>query len=204
MKIKKMKTRAMALGLALLMGMSTLGSAVTYAAETSEASETADEPIAVELADTEPAATEEKATVVAEDITKDVSDDTFLVESCMEGITYDISQEEVTLAEIKAEDGSAYQPNQAGTYIAKYMVIPKDKRDPYFVTRKVILTDTEGQAHAEDNGGVKQKEDTQSEEDSEEDSDSQPEVQVISTDEKDTGETLQQLSLIHISEPTRP
>ncbi|WP_343082716.1 SpaA isopeptide-forming pilin-related protein [Blautia producta] len=193
MKIKKMKTRAMALGLALLMGMSTLGSAVTYAAETSEASETADEPIAVELADTEPAATEEKATVVAEDITKDVSDDTFLVESCMEGITYDISQEEVTLAEIKAEDGSAYQPNQAGTYIAKYMVIPKDKRDPYFVTRKVILTDTEGQAHAEDNGGVKQKEDTQSEEDSEEDSDSQPEVQVISTDEKDTGETLQQL-----------
>ena len=68
MKIKKMKTRAMALGLALLMGMSTLGSAVTYAAETSEASETADEPIAVELADTEPSSTEEKASFVEVDI----------------------------------------------------------------------------------------------------------------------------------------
>ena len=177
MKIKNMKMRAVALGLALLMGMSTLVSAVTYAAETSEASESADEP----------------AAVVAEDITKDVSDDTFLVESCIEGITYDSSQEEVTLAEIEAEDGSAYHPDQAGAYIAKYMVVPKDKRDPYFVTRKVILTDTEGRAHTEDNGGKKQKEDTDSEEDSEEAADSQPEIQVISTDEKDTGEALQQL-----------
>ncbi|RHR26305.1 hypothetical protein DWX43_16645 [Clostridium sp. AF19-22AC] len=191
MKIRKMKTRAVALGLALLMGMSTLGSAVTYAAETSETSETAGEPAAAELADTQPA--EETVTVVAEDITKDVSDDTFLVESCMDGITYDSSQEEVTLAEIEAEDGSAYHPDQAGTYIAKYMVVPKDKRDPYFVTRKIILTDTEGQAHIEDNGGRKQKEDTKSEEDSEEDADSQPEIQVISTDEEDTGEALQQL-----------
>ena len=37
----------------------------------------------------------------------------------------------------------------------------------YSVTRKIILTDTEGQAHAEENGGQKQKEDTKSEEDSE-------------------------------------
>ena len=193
MKTKKMKTRAVALGLAMLMGMSTLGSTVIYAAETSETSENAGEPAAAELADAEPAVTEVKAAVVAEDITKDVSDDTFLVESCMEGITYNTSQEEVTLAEIESEDGSAYHPDQAGTYIAKYMVVPKDKRDPYFVTRKVILTDTEGQAHAEDNGGRKQKEDTKSEEDSEEDADSQPEVQVISTDKEDTGEALQQL-----------
>ena len=45
--------------------------------------------------------------------------------------------------------------------------MPKDARDSYSVTRKIILTDTEGQAHAEENGGQKQKEDTKSEEDSE-------------------------------------
>ena len=32
------------------------------------------------------------------------------------------------------------------------MVVPKDQSDSYTISRKVILTDTEGQAHAQDNG----------------------------------------------------
>ncbi len=34
--------------------------------------------------------------------------------------------------------------DKAGTYIATYMVVPKDKSDSYTITRKVTLTDTEG------------------------------------------------------------
>ena len=56
---------------------------------------------------------------------------------------------------------------QEGTYISTYWVCAKGWRDSYSVSRKIILTDTEGQAHTEENDGQKQKEDTDSEEDSE-------------------------------------
>lgn len=65
-----------------------------------------------------------------------------------------------------------------GTYIATYWVVPKDAQDSYSVSRKIILTDTEGQAHTEENGGQKQKEDTNSEEDSETPVQEIPDVEV--------------------------
>ena len=46
------------------------------------------------------------------------------------------------------------------------------------MSRKIILTDTEGQAHTEENGGQKQKEDTNSEEDSETPVQEIPDVEV--------------------------
>jgi hypothetical protein len=84
----------------------------------------------------------------------------------MEGIHYDAEKEDVTLVSIKDENGGEYHSDKAGTYIATYMVVPKDKSDSYTITRKVTLTDTEGQAHSEENGGEKQKSDTESEDDS--------------------------------------
>ena len=90
--------------------------------------------------------------VTADDITKTVSDETFAVETSMEGIHYDAEKEDVTLISIQDENGGEYHPDKAGTYIASYMVVPKDQSDSYIISRKVILTDTEGQAHAQDNG----------------------------------------------------
>ena len=78
-----------------------------------------------------------KQTVTAEDITKDISDKDFMAETCMEGIHYDPEKEDVTLDHIEAEDGSAYHPDQAGTYIATYWVVPKDARDSYSVTERL-------------------------------------------------------------------
>ena len=169
MKSRNIKTRIAAFGLALLMGLSPLGNlADVHAAETQNLSEPVTEH--AEISETEQTAGASDITeqlVTAEDITKDISDKDFMAETCMEGIHYDPEKENVTLERIEAEDGSAYHPDQEGTYIATYWVVPKDARDSYSVSRKIILTDTEGQAHTEENGGQKQKEDTKSEEDSE-------------------------------------
>ena len=132
-------------------------------------------------------------TVTAEDITKDVSDKEFMAETCMEGIQYDPEKEDVTLERIEAEDGSAYHPDQAGTYVATYWVVPKDERDSYSITRKIILTDTEGQAHAEENGGQKQKEDTKSEEDSETPVQEIPDVEVTISGEDADAQAAREL-----------
>ena len=169
MKSRNIKTRLAAFGLALLMGLSPLGNlADVHAAETKNPSEPVTESVEIsETEQTEEASEAAKHLVTAEDITKDISDKDFMAETCMEGIHYNSEQEDVTLERIEAEDGGSYHPDQAGTYIATYWVVPKDARDSYSVSRKIILTDTEGQAHAEENGGQKQKEDTKSEEDSE-------------------------------------
>ena len=134
MKVKNLKTRIAAFGLAVLMGVSTLSSANAFAG----------------------------GAVTADDITKEISDETFAAETSMEGIHYDAEKEDVTLISIQDENGGEYHPDKAGTYIASYMVVPKDQSDSYIISRKVILTDTEGQAHAQDNGGEKQKSDTKS------------------------------------------
>ena len=73
------------------------------------------------------------------------------------------------------------------------MVVPKDQSDVYYITRKVVLTDTEGEAHGEANGGDRQKEDTASEEDSEDASALEPEVKVVSGAEDVTLEAVRQL-----------
>ena len=116
-----------------------------------------------------------------------------MAETCMEGIQYDPEKEDVTLERIEAEDGSAYHPDQAGTYVATYWVVPKDERDSYSITRKIILTDTEGQAHAEENGGQKQKEDTKSEEDSETPVQEIPDVEVTVSGEDADAQAAREL-----------
>ena len=145
MKVRKLKTRIAAFGLAVLMGISTLSSANAFAAEQTGSEQQ------TEVQASEQAVTSQKDTsVTADDITKAVSDDTFAVETSMEGIHYDAEKEDVTLVSIKDENGGEYHSDKAGTYIATYMVVPKDKSDSYTITRKVTLTDTEGQAHSEE------------------------------------------------------
>ena len=159
MKVKNLKTRIAAFGLAVLMGVSTLSSANAFAAEQTD--------VGQEVQASEQAVTSQKEkAVTADDITKEISDETFAAETSMEGIHYDAEKEDVTLISIQDENGGEYHPDKAGTYIASYMVVPKDQSDSYIISRKVILTDTEGQAHAQDNGGEKQKSDTKSEDDS--------------------------------------
>ncbi len=187
MKLSKMKTRIAAFGLAMLMAVSPLGSAAyVSAAETTEIPEktTAD-------------GKSETTRVEAKDITRSVKDDAFMPETCMEGIQYDAEKEDVTLTSIKAKDGSAYQPGKAGTYLAEYMVVPKDQGDSYMVSRTITLTETEGESHAGENGGKSQKEDTEAEDDSESSRQSEglgePEVMITSLDETDTEADLEQL-----------
>ena len=178
MKSRNIKTRLAAFGLALLMGLSPLGNLADVHAAEREISQNAVTEKESKTESEHPVSEISEQTVTAEDITKDVSDKEFMAETCMEGIQYDPEKEDVTLDHIEAEDGSAYHPDQAGTYVATYWVVPKDARDSYSVTRKITLTDTEGQAHAEENGGQKQKEDTKSEEDSETPVQEIPEVEV--------------------------
>ena len=195
MKSRNIKTRIAAFGLALLMGLSPLGNlADVHAAETQNLSEPVTEN--GETSKTEQIAGASDITeqlVTAEDIIKDISDKDFMAETCMEGIQYDPEKEDVTLEHIEAEDGSAYHPDQAGTYIATYWVVPKDARDSYSVSRKIILTDTEGQAHTEENGGQKQKEDTKSEEDSETPVQEIPDVEVTVSGENADAQAVRKL-----------
>ena len=195
MKSRNIKTRLAAFGLALLMGISPLGNlADVHAAETKNPSEPVTESVEIsETEQTEEASEAAKHLVTAEDITKDISDKDFMAETCMEGIHYNSEQEDVTLERIEAEDGGSYHPDQAGTYIATYWVVPKDARDSYSVSRKIILTDTEGQAHTEENGGQKQKEDTNSEEDSETPVQEIPDVEVTVSGEDADAQAAREL-----------
>ena len=195
MKSRNIKTRLAAFGLALLMGLSPLGNlADVHAAETKNPSEPVTESVEIsETEQTEEASEAAKHLVTAEDITKDISDKDFMAETCMEGIHYNSEQEDVTLERIEAEDGGSYHPDQAGTYIATYWVVPKDARDSYSVSRKIILTDTEGQAHTEENGGQKQKEDTNSEEDSETPVQEIPDVEVTVSGEDADAQAAREL-----------
>ena len=195
MKSRNIKTRLAAFGLALLMGLSPLGNlADVHAAETKNPSEPVTESAEIsETEQTEEVSEAAEHLVTAEDITKDISDKDFMAETCMEGIHYNPEQEDVTLERIEAEDGGSYHPDQEGTYIATYWVVPKDVRDSYSVSRKIILTDTEGQAHTEENGGQKQKEDTNSEEDSETPVQEIPDVEVTVSGEDADAQAAREL-----------
>ena len=119
MKVKNLKTRIAAFGLAVLVGVSTLSSANAFAAEQTD--------VGQEVQASEQAATSRKEkAVTADDITKEISDETFAVETSMEGIHYDAEKEDVTLVSIQDEKGGEYHPDKAGTYIASYMVVPKE------------------------------------------------------------------------------
>ena len=175
------------------MGLSPLGNLADVHAAESEISQNAVTEKESKTESDHPVSEISEQTVTAEDITKDVSDKEFMAETCMEGIQYDPEKEDVTLERIEAEDGSAYHPDQAGTYVATYWVVPKDERDSYSITRKIILTDTEGQAHAEENGGQKQKEDTKSEEDSETPVQEIPDVEVTISGEDADAQAAREL-----------
>ena len=186
MKVKNLKTRIAAFGLAVLMGVSTLSSANAFAAEQTD--------VGQEVQASEQAVTSQKEkAVTADDITKEISDETFAVETSMEGIHYDAEKEDVTLVSIKDENGGEYHSDKAGTYIATYMVVPKDKSDSYTITRKVTLTDTEGQAHSEENGGEKQKSDTESEDDSDSPVQNYTDVEIETSEEDASAQAIKEL-----------
>ncbi|WP_287713800.1 SpaA isopeptide-forming pilin-related protein [Blautia sp.] len=192
MKIRKLKTRIAAFGLAMLMGISPMSSAMDVFAAEESVPELQETELLAETEAVELQSEEEARKVTAEDITKEVSDEEFMVETCMEGIHYDAEKEDVTLESIEREGGGAYHPDQAGTYIATYFVVPKDETDSYTITRKVVLTDSEGQAHTEENGGQKQKEDTESEEDSDSPVQAFTEVEITASDDT-TAQALAEL-----------
>lgn len=138
MKVRKLKTRIAAFGLAVLMGISTLSSANAFAAEQTGSEQQ------TEVQASEQAVTSQKDTsVTADDITKAVSDDTFAVETSMEGIHYDAEKEDVTLVSIKDENGGEYHSDKAGTYIATYMVVPKDNGERNFSFARKPGADTQ-------------------------------------------------------------
>ena len=161
----KWKARAMAAVMAFCMGISSAASYVAYAAEDDAGTgiivETPGETVENE------GTPERKQLATAEDLIKDVSDTIFDAETSLEGITYDPEQESVILSSLEDEDGNSYQKGQDGVFYAQYLVTPKDGSECYTISRIITLTDTEGEAHVQDNGGEKQKEDTQSEDDSE-------------------------------------
>lgn len=184
MKVRKLKTRIAAFGLAVLMGISTLSSVNAFAVEQTGSEQQTEVQAVTSQKDT---------SVTADDITKAVSDETFAVETCMEGIHYDAEKEDVTLVSIKDENGGEYHSDKAGTYIATYMVVPKDKSDSYTITRKVTLTDTEGQAHSEENGGEKQKSDTESEDDSDSPVQNYTDVEIETSEEDASAQAVKEL-----------
>ena len=184
MKVRKLKTRIAAFGLAVLMGISTLSSVNAFAVEQTGSEQQTEVQAVTSQKDT---------SVTADDITKAVSDETFAVETCMEGIHYDAEKEDVTLVSIKDENGGEYHSDKSGTYIATYMVIPKDKSDSYTITRKVTLTDTEGQAHSEENGGEKQKSDTESEDDSDSPVQNYTDVEIETSEEEASAQAVKEL-----------
>ena len=73
MKVRKLKTRIAAFGLAVLMGASTLSSANAFAAEQSGSEQQTEVQAVTSQKDT---------SVTADDITKAVSDETFAVACC--------------------------------------------------------------------------------------------------------------------------
>lgn len=161
MGLKKIKIRLAAFGLAMMMGLFSVGNlpAVDAAENANEQKENTAQENSVQETDSI------QHRVVAADLTKSVKDKTFSVGTCLEGIQFDPEREEVSFYKIIGDDGSEYQSGKTGTYTATYLVIPKDQSECYVVTRKITVTDTEGMAQESDNGGQNQKTDTASEED---------------------------------------
>lgn len=167
MTFHKMRTRLAAFGLALVMGLVPAGNLpAAYAAEepTGQQENVTQENTKQENTQE---ATQTQHRVMAKDLTKKVNDKTFSIGTSLEGIEFDPEQDEVSFYKVIGDDGSEYLSYRAGNYTASYLVTPKDQGECYVITRKIILTDTEGTAHVPDNGGEKQKTDTDPEEESE-------------------------------------
>lgn len=160
MTFDKMKTRLAAFGLALVMGLVPAGNlpAVHAAGELSSQQEHVTQEKAKQ--ENQQELTQAQHRVTAKDLVKKVKDQTFSIGTSLEGIVFDPEKDEVSFYQAIGDDGSEYQSYRAGSYTASYLVTPKDQGECYVVTRKIILTDTEGSAHVSDNGGEKQKTDT--------------------------------------------
>lgn len=160
MTFHKMKIKLAAFGLALAMGLIPTGNLPTaYAAEgTSGHQENVTQENAGQGDTQETARTQRR--VVAKDLTKKVNDKSFSIGTSLEGIEFDPEKDEVSFYKVVGDDGSEYLSYRAGSYTASYLVTPKDQGECYVVTRKIILTDTEGSAHVSGNGGERQKTDT--------------------------------------------
>lgn len=160
MTFHKLKTKLAAFGLALAMGLVPAGNLPTaYAAEgTSGQQENVTQENAGQGNAQETAQTQRR--VVAKDLTKKVNDKTFSIGTSLEGIEFDPEKDGVSFYKAIGDDGSEYLSYRAGSYTASYLVTPKDQGEYYVVTRKIILTDTEGSAHVSGNGGERQKTDT--------------------------------------------
>ncbi len=169
MTFHKMRTRLAAFGLALAMGLIPMGNVSTaYAAEEPASQQ---ENVTPENTEEENETIQAQHRVVAENLTIKVNDKAFSIGTSLEGIRFDPEQDTVSFYKVVGDDGSEYQPYKAGTYTASYRVTPKDQQECYVVTRKIILTDTEGMANGSDNGGDKQKTDTDPEAGPESDTD---------------------------------
>lgn len=169
MTFHKMRTRLAAFGLALAMGLIPMGNvSPAYAAEEPAGQQ---ENVTSENTEEENETIQAQHRVVAEDLTLKVNDKTFSIGTSLEGIRFDPEQDTVSFYKVVGDDGSEYQPYKAGTYTASYLVTPKDQQECYVVTRKIILTDTEDMANGSDNGGDKQKTDTDPEDGPEPDAD---------------------------------
>lgn len=169
MTFHKMRTRLAAFGLALAMGLIPMGNvSPAYAAEEPVGQQ---ENVTSENTEKENETIQAQHRVVAENLTIKVNDKAFSIGTSLEGIRFDPEQDTVSFYKVVGDDGSEYQPYKAGTYTASYLVTPKDQQECYVVTRKIILTDTEGMANGSDNGGDKQKTDTDPEDGPESDTD---------------------------------
>ncbi len=160
MTFHKLKTILAAFGLALAMGLVPAGNLPTaYAAEgTSGQQENVTQENAGQGNTQEANQTQRR--VVAKDLTKKVNDKSFSIGNSLEGIEFDPEKDEVSFYKAIGDDGSEYLSYRAGSYTASYLVTPKDQGECYVVTRKIILTDTEGTAYVSGNGGERQKTDT--------------------------------------------
>ncbi|MFG6364056.1 thioester domain-containing protein, partial [Schaedlerella sp.] len=171
MTFHKMRTRLAAFGLALAMGLIPIGNVPTAYAAEEPASQQENVTSADRAEESAQPDSQVQHRVAAEDLTIKVNDKTFSIGTSLEGIRFDPEKDEVSFYKVIGDDGSEFQLYKAGTYTASYLVTPKDQQECYVVTRKIILTDTEGMANGSDNGGEKQKTDTDPEDEPEPDAD---------------------------------
>ncbi len=168
MTLKKLKIRLTTFGLAMAMGLLSVGNAAQVSAAEGEPGQKENAMQENPVQESVPV----QRRVVAKELTKSVKDRSFSVGTCLEGIQYDPEKDEVSFNKIIGDDGSEYQSGKAGIYTATYLVTPKDQSECYVVTRKITVTDTEGTAQVSENGGQKQKTDTEEDADSKTDRES--------------------------------
>ena len=123
---RKIWSRLLAVVLALTLSIaSSLSSATVYADEKTED--------IVSQTQEDQQETEKPQSVTAVDITKDISDKEFSIQTSVEGISYNPGRERVSLLSAKDNNGESTDAQMPGTYIVTYLVVPKDQSDSYTI-----------------------------------------------------------------------